>query len=150
MIQTVSVHQEMFARTVSVNHLSLLAVTVTQQQTTLTSHALLTHNVSSASVFHLGVIAILRLMILIVSVLLEKFARNVNANLNFLLAVIVTLNHQPQTLSVQLIFGVLAASVRTVHPLEDRDLAKEKGQERFSIHLLFLSLTPPSLSNQPQ
>ena len=92
-IQTVSVHQVMFARyekkftrfdmkervilsrTVSVNHLSLLAVTVTQQQTTLTSHALLTHSVSSASVFHLGVIAILRLMILTVSVLLEKFAR---------------------------------------------------------------------------
>ena len=62
-------------RTVSVNHLSLLAVTVIQQQITLMSHALLTHSVSSASVCHLGVIVIQRLMILTVSVLLEKFAR---------------------------------------------------------------------------
>ena len=62
-------------RTVSVNHLSLLAVTVIQQRITLTSHALLTHSVSSASVSHLVVIVIQRLMILTVSVLLEKFAR---------------------------------------------------------------------------
>ena len=92
-IQTVSVHQVMFARyekkftrfdmkervilsrTVSVNHLSLLAVTVTQQRTTLTSHAPLAHSVSNASVCHLGVIVIQRLMILTVFVLLEKFAR---------------------------------------------------------------------------
>jgi len=95
----------------------------------------------------LDVNVIQKLMILTVSVLLDKSARIVNVGNLFLRAASVIQSLIIQMNCVQMISGVSAANVKTVHNLLVRVLAREETQTKFLIHLLCSSLIPPSLSN---
>jgi len=142
--QTVFVLLEKFARTVSVNPPSPLAVTVTLLGDQTVTRPVLppSHSVSSASVCLLDVTVTAKQRTPTASVPPAKFARTVSVSPPSPLDVNVTQLLKTLMLSVPWNSGVLAASVSLVLNQEDRDLV---GLRAASSTLLSSSLlTPPN------